>query len=91
MTARPKYLLVPMGVGFVAASPHRRAVLTEVAAGERDAARIARKHRLVPRIVESALEELAGAGLVARGAEGCVLTPEGERTVRELRSQERPT
>lgn len=79
-----------MTVGFVAESRNRKAVFIELGAGEKDPARIAKKHHLIPRAVDSALQELEGAGLVKKAKDGFGLTPEGERVLHELRRGEKP-
>jgi predicted transcriptional regulator len=80
-----------LNAGFVAESKNRKAVFAEVAAGETDAERIARKHRLIPRATLEALDQLQGAGLVSKTKEGYTLTADGERVRKELRLAGKPT
>lgn len=64
---------------FVESDKFRRAVFTEIAAGETDIEFIAKKHRLVKPAAERAVNDLVEHGLVEKGDEGYALTAEGER------------
>ena len=77
---------IAMGTeGFVVAHKTRFAVFTEIAAGESQAERIAKKHRLVEPAVRMALKELVEHGVLVQRDGGYALTPEGERVAGEIR------
>jgi predicted transcriptional regulator len=76
--------------GFILENKNRKAVFQELASGETDPERIAKKHHLIERVVDQVLEDLAGEDLITGDdAEGYELTDEGESLARELKNQER--
>lgn len=75
--------------GFILENKNRKAVFQELASGETDPERIAKKHHLIERVVDQVLEDLVGEDLVTQGADGYELTDEGESLARELKNQER--
>lgn len=74
--------------GFILSNKNRQAVLLELAAGESDAHRIAKKHHLIPRAVDQAVDDLQGEGLVATEGDGLALTEEGVRLAGGLKKTE---
>lgn len=71
---------MPINDAFVESDKFRKAVFTEIAAGESDPARIAKKHHLIERAVDRAVEDLVDHDLIeADGEDGYQLTDEGER------------
>lgn len=75
--------------GFILENKNRKAVFQELASGETDAERIAKKHHLIERVVEQVLEDLVDEELAEQGGDGYELTDEGESLARELKNQER--
>lgn len=70
---------MPINDAFVESDKFRRAVFTEIAAGESDPERIAKKHHLIDRAVDRAVDDLVDHGLIEAGDDGYQLTEEGER------------
>ncbi len=71
---------MPINDAFVESDKFRKAVFTEIAAGESDPSRIAKKHHLIERAVDRAVEDLVDHDLIeADGEDGYRLTDEGER------------
>lgn len=64
---------------FVESDKFRRAVFTEIAAGEGEADRIAKKHRLVKPAVDRAVQDLTEHGLVEEKGGRLQLTDDGRR------------
>lgn len=74
--------------GFIVSDKNRKAVFQELASGESDPERIAKKHHLIGRVVERVMGEFREEGLVEDGEDGVVLTDEGERVAGELKKQD---
>jgi len=72
----------------VVSDKNRQAVFVELASGEKDPVRIAKKHRLLAPAVERVLGEFEAEKLVRRDPSGYVLTEEGERVAADLRRQD---
>lgn len=78
-----------MDEGFILANKYRRAVFTEIAAGESDPQMIAKKHHIIDRVVDDIVTKFIDGGLVEKKDEEYVLTGEGEKIAAELQSQEK--
>ncbi|MHB8604298.1 MAG: hypothetical protein ACYDCK_03500 [Thermoplasmatota archaeon] len=74
-----------MSTGFVVSDKVRRAIFIEIMAGERDLARIVKKHRLVRPAAERALKELQTESLVAATSGELALTDAGQATAAEMK------
>ncbi len=71
---------MPINDAFVESDKFRKAVFTEIAAGESDPERIAKKHHLIQRAVERAVDDLVDHDLIEEaGDDGYQLTDEGEK------------
>ncbi|HVL47844.1 MAG TPA: hypothetical protein VM889_04750 [Candidatus Thermoplasmatota archaeon] len=77
-----------MNEGFVVSDKNRRAVFVELVAGETDIDRIVKKHRLIRRAAERALEDLRGEGIVAKNGAALKLTAEGEKLAVDLKRKD---
>lgn len=73
---------------FVESDKFRRAVFTEIVAGESDPERITKKHRLIRPAVDRALDDLVDHGLIEQDGDGYVLTEDGERYEAERKKRE---
>lgn len=74
--------------GFILENKNRKAVFQELASGETDPERIAKKHHLIERVVDQVLDDLVDEELVEQDGGGYELTDEGESLARELKNQE---
>ena len=77
-----------MEEGFILSNKFRRAVFTEIVAGEHDVVRISKKHRIPLAITEKTVKELVDAGVVKEENNRYTLTDEGEKIAGRLKSQE---
>lgn len=73
---------------FIESDKFRKAVFTEIVAGESDPERIAKKHHLIQRAVDRAVEDLEGHELIETSddGDGYVLTDKGERYAAERKN-----
>lgn len=70
---------MPQHDAFIESDKFRRAVFAELAAGETEIARIAKKHHIVARAADRAAEDLAKHGLAKKMKDGHYeLTEEGK-------------
>lgn len=74
--------------GFILENKNRKAVFQELASGETDPERIAKKHHLIERVVDQVLDDLVEEELAEEDGGGYELTDEGESLARELKNQE---
>lgn len=70
---------MPINDAFVESDKFRRAVFTEIASGESDPDRIAKKHHLIKPAVSRAVDDLVDHGLIEEAEDGYQLTEDGER------------
>lgn len=71
---------------FVESDKFRKAVFTEMAAGESDPERIAKKHHLIQPAVNRAVDDLEDHGLIEETDDGYELTDKGERYAAERKN-----
>ncbi|RLF43756.1 MAG: hypothetical protein DRN09_04285 [Thermoplasmata archaeon] len=77
-----------MEEGFILSNKFRRAVFTEIVAGEHNVGRISKKHHIPLAIAEKTIKELVGAGIVKEENNRYTLTPDGEKVADKIRNQE---
>jgi predicted transcriptional regulator len=77
-----------MEEGFILSNKFRRAIFTEVVAGERDIGRISKKHRIPLSIAEKTIKELIEVGVIKEENNRYTLTREGEKAAYKIKSQE---
>ncbi|MBU0497180.1 MAG: hypothetical protein KKG04_04410 [Candidatus Thermoplasmatota archaeon] len=68
-----------MDEGYILSNKYRRAVFDELAAGEGNIQRIAKKHRLILTVVRRVIEEFEAAEIVKHHQGRYVFTEKGER------------
>jgi predicted transcriptional regulator len=73
-----------MDEGFILSNKYRRAVFDELAAGETDIRRIAKKHRIFQTIAERVINDFVKNGVVEKKNDGYVFTKEGEKLVQKI-------
>lgn len=71
---------------FIESDKFRKAVFTEISAGESDPERIAKKHHLIKRAVDRAVGDLEEHDLIEDGGDGYELTDKGERYAAERKN-----
>lgn len=83
------WIIGSMDEGFILANKYRRAVFTEIAAGESNPRMIAKKHHIIDKVVDDIVSKLIDGGLVEEKNDAYVLTGEGEKIAAELQNQEK--
>jgi len=74
--------------GFILANKFRKAIFIEVATGEKSPRVIAKKHHLVPQMVESAVEDLKEKDILAEEDGTLSLTEHGEKVFADMRGRD---
>lgn len=70
-----------MDEGFILSNKYRRAIFDELAAGETNIHRIAKKHRIIPMVAQRIMDEFLQGGVVEKKNNQYVFTKEGKRLV----------
>ena len=78
----------PVGEGFIISNKIRKAVYMEIASGEHSLNNIAKKHHLLPSLVQNAITEIKDGGLIEETSEGYILTEHGKKVHAKIRSHE---
>jgi predicted transcriptional regulator len=74
--------------GFILSNKFRKAVFLEIAAGEKSVNKIAKKHRLFPKMVENAVTDLKKNGIVKDDEEGLGFTETGRKIFTKLKGSD---
>jgi len=70
-----------MDEGFILANKFRRVIFDELAAGENDINRIAKKNRMIPRVAQRIIDEFITGGIVEKKGNRYMFTDEGKKLV----------
>lgn len=73
-----------MDEGFILANKFRRVIFDELASGETDLARIAKKNRIILRVAQRIMDEFVNGGIVEKKGTRYVFTDEGKKLVDEI-------
>jgi predicted transcriptional regulator len=73
-----------MDEGFILANKFRRVIFDELANGETDLIRIAKKNRIIPRVAQRIIDEFVNGGIVEKKGNQYVFTDEGKKLVDEI-------
>ena len=73
-----------MDEGFILSNKYRRAVFDEFAAGETDIRRIAKKHRIIQKVVQRVVDDFIKGGIVEKQGNKYVFTKKGEKLVESI-------
>ena len=65
--------------GFIVSNTFRKAVFLEIASGENSLERIAKKHHLLPQMVERVTMEMVDKGVISKEEGKFMLTEEGNK------------
>jgi predicted transcriptional regulator len=76
------------GEGFIISNKIRKAVFSEIASGEHSIDKIAKKHHLLPRLVQHAVTEITDGELIEKTREGYQLTEHGKKILIKIKSHE---
>jgi len=68
-----------MDEGYILANKFRRAIFDELAAGETDIRRIAKKHRIIPKVAQRVIDEFITGGIVEQKGKTYVFTEKGKK------------
>jgi predicted transcriptional regulator len=73
-----------MDEGFILSNKYRKAVFGELASGETDIKRIAKKHHIFLKIVERVMEEFVKGGIVERKGNRYYFTKKGRKLLERI-------
>lgn len=73
-----------MDEGFILANKFRRVIFDELAAGETNLPRIAKKNHIIPRIAQRIIDEFVCGGIVEKKGNTYVFTEEGKKLVETI-------
>ena len=74
-----------MDEGFILSNKYRRAIFDELAAGETNIERIAKKHRIIPSIAKRVADDFINGGILEKKEGRYIFTSEGEKLVNSIR------
>ena len=74
--------------GFILSNKFRKAILIELASGEKKIKRIAKKHHLIERMVERAMKELEEEKIAREENGNYFLTDRGKKVLADLKAKE---
>jgi predicted transcriptional regulator len=74
-----------MDEGFILSNKFRRAIFDELASGETDINRIAKKHRMIHRVVTRVADDFIKGGILEEKSGRYALTEEGEKLATSIR------
>ena len=74
--------------GFILSNNIRKAVYLEIASGETSLDKIAKRHRIIPTLVNTAITEIVEEGLIKKTRKGYVLTDQGTKILTKIKSHE---
>jgi predicted transcriptional regulator len=73
-----------MDEGFIFSNKYRRAIFNELAAGETDIRRIAKKHHIIPMIAERVVNDFIANGIIKKQGKVYKFTEKGEKLVESI-------
>ena len=76
------------GEGYIISNKIRKAVFSEIASGEHSIDKIAKKHHLLPKLVEHAVKEIMEGQLIQKYNDGYRLTDHGQKILIKIKSHE---
>ena len=74
-----------MDEGFILSNKFRRAIFDELAIGETDINRIAKKHRIILTVAKRVTDDFIKGGILKKQGNKYILTEEGEKLVANIR------
>jgi predicted transcriptional regulator len=74
-----------MDEGYILSNKFRRAIFDELASGEKNIERIAKKHRIIHRIAVRVADDFINGGILEKKGNNYVLTDEGEKLANSIR------
>lgn len=70
--------------GYILANKFRRAIFDELVSGEHDIRRIAKKHRIIPRVAQKVVDEFEAEELVTKQGPFYTFTEKGQKLVHTM-------
>ncbi len=74
-----------MDEGYILSNKYRRAIFDELASGESDTRRIAKKHRIVSSIADKIIDDFVKSGILLKKDNKYVFTESGEKLAESIR------
>lgn len=73
-----------MDEGFILSNKYRRAIFDELAAGETNIQRIAKKHRIIQMVAQRVVDDFVKGGIVEKQGNNYIFTKEGQKLVESI-------
>lgn len=73
-----------MDEGFILSNKYRRAIFDELAAGEINIRRIAKKHRIIQTVAQRVVDDFIKGGIVEKQGNVYVFTKKGKKLVESI-------
>jgi len=70
--------------GYILSNKYRRAIFEELASGEKNIYRIAKKHRIIKTIAQRVVDDFVKGGIVEKQGNSYIFTKDGERLVENI-------
>ena len=70
--------------GYIFSNKYRRAVFEELASGEKNIYRIAKKHRIIKTVALRVVDDFVKGGILEKQGDFYVFTKEGEKLVENI-------
>ncbi|MFO7677680.1 MAG: hypothetical protein R6V50_04785 [Thermoplasmatota archaeon] len=67
--------------GYILSNKYRRAIFEELASGEKNIFRIAKKHRIILKIAQRVVDNFVEEGIVEKQGNNYIFTKEGDKLV----------
>jgi predicted transcriptional regulator len=73
-----------MDEGFILSNKYRRAIFNELATGEKNISRIAKKHRIILKIAERVVDDFIKEDIIEKKGNSYEFTKKGEKLVQTI-------
>jgi len=74
-----------MDEGYILSNKFRMAIFDELASGESNIERIAKKHHIVPLVAKKVVNDFIDGGILEKKGDKYILTKEGEKLATSIR------
>ena len=75
---------ISMDEGFILSNKYRRAIFNELATGEKNITRIAKKHRIIPTIAQRVIDDFIKGGIIEKTGNTYIFTKKGDKLVQTI-------
>ena len=78
-------LVISMEEGYILSNKYRRAIFDELASGEKNIERIAKKHHIIRTVAYKVADDFISGGILEKKGNNYILTKEGEKLALTIR------